>query len=64
MLFRSENEVTLEIIKKISRKLENQDKEFIKEILELVSDGQNYEQINGSIYFKKSLIKNKSGFEE
>ena len=50
-----ENEVSLKIIKKISKELEKQDKQFIKDIEEIIVD-------RGRRAFPE--IKRLSGFEE
>ena len=68
-----ENGVSLEIIKKVSKELEKQDKEFIKEILgeiEKIKEvtakdtGINKEDVLINPINVKEIIKNNSGFEK
>ena len=65
-----ENEISFEIIKKVSKEIKRQDKEFIEGILE-ISKENNWEvaiddghKDGFKIISGEEWIKNKSGFEE
>ena len=68
-----ESGVSLEIIKKVSKELEKQDKEFVKEILDKIEKikeatakdtGINKEDVLINPINVKEIIKNNSGFEK